>query len=298
MFGPNDKATFDGRRFHHRGQAFKSLLRTVKRTFVEVFGLYDYDVLVLTGSGTFANEVVLSSFRGDMQTHHCDAEFGRRLMATRDMYDHGPCIDLSVKGLAYPLYETSISRLNTVLDVSGTEHMTFADMVSAFPYYDVPTGTDVFTTVSSKQLGGYPVLGIIGIRKDLRIGRFFSHRSGSILDVYRHMAFSGKDETLNTPAIPLYASLLQELENFDLDAHRTKIDDRRDLLLSVLPNELVVGTGPVLTIKKDQRLIPIAERFDLYVSNAGYQLFLWSGDDAAYDELHKCLKTLFVTELT
>ncbi|MFA5307209.1 MAG: hypothetical protein WC365_07220 [Candidatus Babeliales bacterium] len=289
MFGPNGKASFDGEYFHHREQRFRDVLLAIEQTFVDVFGLHDYDVLVLTGSGTFSNEVVLSSFRGDMRVLHYDMEFGRRLAYTRSVYERQPYVDLTVKGFAYPLYETSISRLNAGPSSTFNE-MTFADCVSAFPYYRVPDSVDVFTTVSSKQLGAYPVLGIVGIRKNLRLGRFFSHRSGSILDAYRHLSFREKGETANTPAIPLYVSLLRELETFDRNAFIEKIDARREMLLDVLPHEWVIGEGPVLTLEKRPELNTVVTEFNLYKGVAGYQVFLWSGDDCDYERLRIFLK--------
>lgn len=292
MFGPNVTACIDGEYFHHRGERFHGLMRDIKQTFVDKFGLQDYDVLVVTGSGTLVNEIVMSSLDGVVQVHDTDAMFGRRLFDMRVAHSCEQAANRAVVSSAHVLYETSLSRFNTVLSCAKKTGLTFIDMVSAFPYYSVPVCADVFTTVSSKQLGAYPVLGVLCIRKELRHEAYFRHQPGSILDVYRHLSFFDKHETAHTAAIPLYVDLLKKLRDFDRAAFIEKIDARRTQVLESVRNEWVIGQGPVITLSRTDVLDGVAHELSLYRGAAGYQLFLWSGTDAQYDDLCRRLKLI------
>lgn len=292
MFGPNVTASIDGEYFHHRGERFHGLMRDITQTFREKFDLHDYDVLVVTGSGTLVNEIVMSSLDGVVQVHDADAVFGRRLFDMRVAHHCEQSTNRAVVSSAYVLYETSLSRLNTVLPGAKKTGLTFVDMVSAFPYYAVPQYVDVFTTVSSKQLGAYPVLGVLCIRKSLRHEVYFKHQTGSILDVYRHLDFLDKHETAHTAAIPLYVDLLEKLRSFDRDAFVKKIDARRAQVLESVRSEWVIGQGPVVTLPRTDVLDGVAHELSLYRGAAGYQLFLWSGTDAQYDDLCRRLKLI------
>lgn len=292
MFGPNVLASIDGEYFHHRGERFHGLMRDIEQTFADKFGLQDYDVLVVTGSGTLVNEIVMSSLNGVVQVHDADAMFGRRLFDMRCAHPCEQSVVSTVVNSAHVLYETSLSRLNTVLPCAKKTGLTFIDMVSAFPYYSVPACADVFTTVSSKQLGAYPVLGVLCIRKELRHEVYFRRQTGSILDVYRHLAFFSKHETAHTAAIPLYVDLLEKLRNFDRVAFIEKIDARRAQVLESVRDECVIGQGPVVTLTNTTALDDVARAFSLYRGAAGYQLFLWSGTDEQYDKLCSYMKSM------
>jgi aspartate aminotransferase-like enzyme len=266
--------------YHHRGPEFHALLQELERVFIEKFGLQDYNIIFLTGSGTTANEAVIYSYYYAFEMQFLDAEFGLRLQRLseahrkRQQHPYKKCV-------AYPLYETSISRLNGQLYMDG--QFTFLDMVSAFPYWLPPKGTAIWTTVSSKQLGAYPVLGIIGICKDLDMGDFLPPNR-SVLNVREHLRFREKAETLTTPAIPLYQDLLDELRIFSRPAMIKKINARGSAITK-LAGDYIIGTGPVVTFRDVKWLDPIANDFQLYRGAVGYQVFLWSGRDCDYETL-------------
>jgi len=245
---------------------------------------------------------VLHSFRGSVRVHHVDAEFGQRLLTTSSAHA-GVFNNFEIKCDAYAVYETSISRINPRPPKPTMEmRMEFADMVSAFPYYLPSTDADVFTTVSCKQLGAYPVLGILCINKQLRTEGFFRQNDASILDIRRHLDARDRNETAHTAAIPLYADLLRRLERYERETLITKIDARREMLLRRIPKELVVGEGPVLTVRLPNggcdlsMMTPLdaaMHKFNVYCNRCGdYQLFLWSGDDKSYEQFYQELPTL------
>jgi aspartate aminotransferase-like enzyme len=286
MFGPNVKADERGLYYHHRETSFHVLLQALEVMFTEHFGLDEYEFLFLTGSGTTANETIIFSFRYGFDFLHTDAEFGLRLQRMSDT--HKKDVLCERRFVAYPLYETSISRLN--IHSENSDALTFLDMVSAFPYYMPPKGTSIWTTVSSKQLGAYPVLGIIGIHRELDLGEFVTQKRGSSLNLLDHLHHRQFHETLTTPSIPLYYDLLQRLRTFDVRALRKKIERRRKKIVSIVGIENTMGCGPVITFKHLEKLESLAKQFNLYKSERGYQVFLWSGKDDEYKLFYKELE--------
>jgi len=279
MFGPNVRADERGVYYHHRESMFHEILKSLENVFAKKFGLEDYDFLFITGSGTTANEIVIFSLdRIRFNFLFDDADFGVRLRKISMAYGRSTGVE-NVNNVAYPLYETSISRWNVHQPVSK---FTFLDMVSAFPYYLPPKDTAIFTTVSSKQLGAYPVLGIIGILKTVDLGEYVSHHNGSSLNLLGHLFCRVNGETLATPAIPLYYDLLQKVLYFDRGDLIKKIDRRRRRIEHIVGIENVMGCGPVVTFRNTEVIKSVAVEFNLYKGDAGYQVFLWSGKDNDY----------------
>lgn len=291
MFGPNVKADFNGPVYHHRGAEFHKLLDDLERAFHEKFGLDAYDFLFVTGSGSLVNEIVMSSFRGLWAVLFADAEFGCRLEALENLHRKPNAWVGGIRGTAYVAYETSISRFN-MLTPDKSKGIVFADMVSAFPYILPGPDVDIFTTVSSKQLGSYPVIGIIGYRKDLRLEGLFEAPVRSVLNLRAHLSFRTKAETMTTPAIPLYRDLLDCVRTFDVRALREKIDRRRTRLIQIVGNNNVLGSGPVVTLKETPLLVRVAQEFQLYRGVAGPQVFLYNGTGYEFNLLCEYLEDI------
>lgn len=286
MFGPNVKSDERGVYYHHREEMFRTILRAIEQLFIHKFGLEEYRILFITGSGTTVNESVIFGFRKRFRFLFDDATFGRRLADLGSTHSNDKLPQSN--WVAYPYYETSNSRLN----LYKGDVPTFLDMVSAFPYYLPPKGTKIWTTVSSKQLGAYPVLGIVGIHKSLDLDEMFVRHQGSSLCLLDHLDKMKEGETPHTPAIPLYYDLLQSLAAFQLDEFRQKIGLRRRRVLHYIGVENVIGGGPVITfIANTKKLKRAAEECNLYKNSIGYQIFLWSGTDEEYDTFFKILES-------
>ena len=64
MFGPNtyikDKSSIQ---FSHRDTKFINLFKSVKNKFSQKFGLEDYDILFIPGSGTIGMESIFFSLK-------------------------------------------------------------------------------------------------------------------------------------------------------------------------------------------------------------------------------------------
>lgn len=279
MFGPNAKSIIGRPLHHHRGKSFHGLLQSLEARMKTTFPLLnDFDLIFVTGSGTMANEIVLSSLRVHTLCYYTETDFGSRLSRLEEIHRiEGPCLCQALS-----LYETSCSIVHAA-PLAALGEIIFADMVSAFPYYPIPESVDIFTTVSSKQLGAYPIISIIGIRKQLPLDDFFKPRTDSVLSLYKYLKFREKSETPSTPSIPLYWDLHDLLYDFDLRRFRIKIDERRALLESLIPSDYTIGEGPVLTLVPNEFTSALAQHFDLYRSDSGYQIFLWSGDDQDFE---------------
>lgn len=294
MFGPN-ATTFTGPAhktgiFHHRGSSYRNLLNDTTALLREKCRIgSEFDIVFLTGSGTLANEAVLWSLgKSCYQIFHSNGEFSWRL--ERQSVAHRETTEPTggwAENHVVVSYETAIARHmqpHWPRD-EGAHRINFADCVSAFPYYDPPPGTHVWTTVSSKQLGAAPVLGIVVVRRD-KWPLFRSTDEYSYLNLRRYAAaFDAHRESPHTPAMALLEDLRwQLLHRYDLNALRQRIDTRARWLEAAFGAEHVRGDGPVRIVSRDVISPTTALLFDLYRCAGGYQFFLYSGTDNNYEE--------------
>tara|TARA_Y100000034_G_scaffold131790_1_gene193321 strand:+ start:224 stop:1039 length:816 start_codon:yes stop_codon:yes gene_type:complete len=271
MFGPNRNY------MSHRSNDFHSLLRDLRVLFKEKFQLFDKSVFFITGSGTLANEIVLSSLNKGLDIIG-NTPFANDLGDLVNRY--GKLSDVNnCKAIVH--YDPRVSKIQKTINCD----FLFVDMVSAFPYYEPYNNANIWTTVSSKQLGALPVISIIVIEHD-SIKHIRKDDGCSCLNLMKYIEFSVKYETPHTPAIPLYSDLLKRLEKFDLLKFRQDINERRCELEKIIPEELIIGEGPVFTV---DTLLP--EKLGCYVSNGKSQI--WLHNDKGWKQLYKELKCLF-----
>lgn len=286
MFGPNAR-TLTGQpgNFHHRSATYRELLTEAVDLFRERFSVpLDSDVLLLTGSGTLANESVFASSNRSWRVERADLEFAARLEMLARAHD---VFSPESTHAAWVGYDTATSFATPPPPKVGAW---MVDMVSAFPYYPALQEAEIWTTVTSKQLGALPVMGIVVVSPrgwDLLLD---SRGAYSYLNLARYREqFQQRRESPHTPAIPLVADLARVLHLFDAKKLREKIDERRALLVALLDPEHVVGDGPVLTLRLSAIPEEVAQRFDLYRTRDGYQVFLWSGTDKEHASLRSAI---------
>jgi len=294
VFGPNSRVAPGGTAphqrmpyFHHREPTYRQLLVETTDLFRNTFGFPEeyYDVLFMTGSGTLANESVIWSLTGGrIRVVGPDGEFTSRLRRLVKAHGRG-------KITAYPhyamvAYETGESRVvknDWPAGPSYGEGVRFADCISAFPYYAPPLGTDVFTTVSSKQLGAAPILGIVVVKRSAWRWFLKPEASYSYLNLARwREAFAARRESPHTPALSLLWDLRQRLEGFDVTALVKMINQRREQLKLTFGAPAVLGDGPVATVLPSTIDSELAKKWNLYRSALGWQFFLYSGTDAEF----------------
>jgi len=280
--------------YSHRSDRFKGLYKDLKDTFRDKFSIdSDYEIIFVTGSGTLANEIVISSFKyvfkvanpfsyiDDLENNKC--KFADRLL---DMVVWHRKRNSYSRCLAAVLYETSVCKFvnNSIINSVHDYLYCFYDCVSSFPYYDLLPNTDCFTTVSGKQLGCEPGVAVICIKKD-RYVQFVDAGWESYLSLNWHYQSSKKNETAFTPAIGLFEKFYEGLKKFDLVEHRSIINNRYKLLKETAMCE---GDPPVVLFRNMPSWI--AEKYNLYKGTNGYQAFLWCGTDKQYKDFAKDLK--------
>ncbi|MBT4934324.1 MAG: hypothetical protein HOL66_13130 [Rhodospirillaceae bacterium] len=277
MFGPNHSP-----RYHHRERDFSEHYADTARLFCEFAGIDtdDWDVFFVTGSGTCAIQTILYSL-SDQLNVVTEGHFSDRIK--RYLTDIGKKSNSSSK-TAGVVYETSISHLNDDLP----DDIFMCDCVSSFPYYE-PKG-QIWATVTSKQIGCAPGLSIVVMKKSLWDDGSINFADESYLSLGKFKAKREDHQTPHTPAITLIDDLNEKLRNWDAERFRTMISKRRNELLMHIPTDCIIGDGPVLTLKDDERSRGLTTLFNLYnYSSDGPQIFLWSGTGKQYDKLYERL---------
>lgn len=286
-FGPNNRALFgDGPTFHHRSPDYSQLITDLESLFRERFNVpKSSSVLFLTGSGTLANEAVAFSLREPVYVQGEQFEFGYRL--SRLCAAHSSLDQSLLKGRqAWVAYETSCSKLNHFEHKSMA--FNFVDAVSSFPYYDPDPSWDIWTTVSSKQLGALPVVSIVVVSAAGWDSLLHASDAYSYLNLARYRDFQyQKQQSPHTPSIALLDDLRSSLAMFDTSQLRQRCDHAREVLAHALPAEAIIGEGPVLTVKEEFISPEIAAKYGLYRGKAAWQIFLWAGTPTEVESLAK-----------
>ena len=267
MFNPNPQE-----KYHHRSIKFKEIMKELDFAFKEKFDLWDYTLLFINGSGSLANEIVISSF-----PYNFKIDSGFFFKFANQLKQLNKCHKKMFlpKKMMNVRYETSNSTLNR-----GWYWLD--DCVSSFPYY--PIMSDVFTTVSSKQLGANAIISIIGIHKNVMVPIIDNN---SNLNINTYLETREQYQTPHTPSINSYIDLLEKVKNFDLYNHRKKIDERMMRLSLRFKKEY---DAPVYFISKESINEEIAKKYDLYKVPGGYQIFTYAGTNEEFNQFMEDIK--------
>lgn len=276
MFGPNVVPSYS-----HRDRDFGWLVQSTVELFQERFDLANATILLISGSGTLANEIVLWSARRPFRLV-TDGLFSRRLIDTQRVHQTVDPDNTRTMGVQY---ETSRGHLNRVTGLD------FVDAISAFPYYPAPDSA-VWTTVSSKQIGASTGLSVIVLR-DRRVLEDFRDEEHSYLSLTKYANKALTHYTPNTPSMDAIASLHNTLLGFDLNRHCDTINQRRHLLETVFAEHDIPthGEGPVITVPRHSLPEELVKRWNLYTNSGDIQLFLWTGLDSQYTHFIKEIKS-------
>ena len=280
MFGPNTTGSFFyNLSYSHRDKEFKSIFEKLRLQFQIKFNLYDYDLLFIAGSGTIGIESVISSCNRHVNLLGASGKFKDRWSQLSRKYEpkeSSNSIDMFCQ------LETSCSKTfyktNSIIDA-----------ISSFPYYELPEDTPIFITCPNKQLGAFPGVSIVAVRKDswslIRESEEFSY-----LNLFLHKKYSENSQTLTTAPTPVFEHLLHCIENLDVVELRNKIDLASELVVNAVGAENIIGQHkcPVITFKKDSIRDTIAEKYELYgVNNSSsdyYQVFTYSHPIRDYEK--------------
>jgi 2-aminoethylphosphonate-pyruvate transaminase len=235
----------------HREESFCTLLRTVQQDLLHIAGIdpaTPATALVLTGSGTAANEAVLASAVAPETTVVVltNGAFGEQLAAIAATYNRTVVLDsgwgekLDLTRLARLLaenprvmvamvhHETSTGLLNPVAEVANLcrrhRAQLFVDAVSSFaadPISLADGGITFLTTSSGMAIASFPGLSfVLGRTADFaRLGDYPVRNH--YLNLSRHFQAATEDgQTPDTPAVSLITTLKVSLaeirrEGFD-----------------------------------------------------------------------------------
>ncbi|MCC2631318.1 MAG: putative aminotransferase [Patescibacteria group bacterium] len=228
----------------HREEDFSILLSRINQNLLALFGQEDdleYYPVVVTGSGTAANETILSSAIGDKRILIVsNGEFGERLHEISSLhndntfhlrYEWGQRMDIqaietyiklhSIEALAIVHHETSTGMLNPIEEIGAlcnqTNTLYIVDTVSSSgaEVIDIKScNIDFCSASASKAIGSLPGLSfIIGKRTSFQAVSDIKPRT-SYLNLYKFYHFSTtKLQTPNTPAVQLFFALEKALGN-------------------------------------------------------------------------------------
>ena len=220
----------------HREAGFSAVLVETAEMLRPILGIDEtYEVALITGSGTAANETVISSIgsRGPVLIVS-NGEFGERLVAVARLHNTDvdqlkfawqETIDLQVVAKAlqerqYYLvalvhHETSTGMLNPVAEVTALAHrhgaIVSVDAISSIGAEEFRAkewGVDIVVGASGKALSAMPGVGILVVRSELLDTVTARSGAGHYLDLYNHFFYMRNyTQTPNTPAVHVVVSL-------------------------------------------------------------------------------------------
>lgn len=228
----------------HREVDFEQLLRSIEGRLLRLWEIRDhqnYQAVVITGSGTAANEAMLSSVVGDQNILIVsNGEFGERLHALSKIHNRntfllqfpwGESLDLEVIDaylqdhpidvIALAHHETSSGMLNPLAAIGALAEangsVLLVDCVSSAGAEAIDMERDNIafcSSSSSKAIGSYPGLSfVVGKTAEFEKLGSLPVKSG-YLNLYKFYEFAtGRSQTPNTPAVALFFALDQALAN-------------------------------------------------------------------------------------
>jgi len=232
----------------HRESDFEDLLLSVENKLMKLFeikNVNNYSAVFISGSGTAANEAILSSVVGNKNILVLsNGEFGERLHSISQIHNFntyflefpwGKKFDLEVIDsfvkknkidiIAMVHHETSSGMLNSMGDIGSLSKsngsILFVDCVSSAGAETIDMEKDNIafcSSSSSKAIGSYAGLSfVIGETVEFEKLKNLPVKT-SYLNLYKFYQFSkNKLQTPNTPAIPLFFALEQALANILLE---------------------------------------------------------------------------------
>ena len=232
----------------HRESDFEDLLLSVENKLMMLFeikNVNNYSAVFISGSGTAANEAILSSVVGNKNILVLsNGEFGERLHSISQIHNvntyllefpWGKKFDLEVIDsfvkknkidiIAMVHHETSSGMLNSMGDIGSLSKsngsILFVDCVSSAGAETIDMEKDNIafcSSSSSKAIGSYAGLSfVIGETVEFEKIKNLPVKT-SYLNLYKFYQFSkNKLQTPNTPAIPLFFALEQALANILLE---------------------------------------------------------------------------------
>lgn len=224
----------------HRSPGFEALYRSCVSDLEAVFRTSD-DLVVVNGSGTVGLEAAVASCIGPDETVVClrNGRFGEKLADLVERHaDSARTVDVAwgepfdlaeveaalgedVDAVTLTHCESSTGTRNPVEAVAAmaAEHaaLSIVDGVSSIGGERFPVdewGVDLAVTASQKCLSGPPGLSAVSIseRAKERVLAAGSRTPWS-LDLRRYLEYASRDQTPNTPPVPIFRGLAASLQS-------------------------------------------------------------------------------------
>ena len=289
MFGPNTLGYFSyDMSFSHRCENSKKLYERLTGLIKDRFGLSNYDIVFVPGSGTFGVEALMRSSKNKINLIGNDGKFKNRWQnISRDIVSKKTLDDNS---------QDMFCQLETSNSSIYHREGCIVDAISSFPFYEIPDDTKAFVCCSNKQLGAFPGVSIVFVRKDCW-DLFSDDNLFSIMNLSLYKRYSLQNQLPTTAPIQLFQQLIDRMETFDIDLLRNKVTLNSNKITSLFDDSDIIGERvcPVITVKKGAIPSFIANKFKIYHYNNDYpyyQFFTYSTEDVVYDnflkEVRKC----------
>lgn len=224
----------------HRRPPFETVLDTVRDQILDLYHADDrYTSVVVSGSGTAANETVINSLHDATPLVITNGEFGERLTRIMDVHDvdyrtlayewgerpdpadveseldAAPEIDL----VAMTYQETSTGMINPVAEVgevcADRDCFLYADCISAVggePIDVCEEHIDIATGVSNKAVAGLTGCSFVCVNEAV-LDAFDLDARTAYLDLAKHVRYAEeRSQTPNTPAVTSILALNAALE--------------------------------------------------------------------------------------
>ena len=241
----------------HRGAEFEAMFGDTQDRIRKLLRADErYFPVIISGSGTSANEAVLSSLfnEGDAVMLVHNGLFGERLLEIIQKYDI-PLVDARFEWAKYPdmnvieklieenpaikvvamvYHETSTGMINPVREVGRlcrkTGKLFFTDAVSAVGAQNVfveDDNIDIVTSVGGKCIGAYPGSAFVCMRDDVFKSITTAQCKNVYLSLYKHYQSAVLNcQTPNTPNITLFWALNKALKNIEEEGLENRVAGR------------------------------------------------------------------------
>lgn len=296
---PEVAAALTSHEFSHREEEMSTLLANLRQNLLRVAGVSaaTWAAVVITGSGTAANESVLSSVGAHGRVLVLqNGEFGGRLAQISAYHnetkvvEHGWAeaydlarIEAEIDAfrpdmVAMVHHETSTGMLNPVEAVGALCKRRgiklFVDCVSSFAADALDldgAGVTFASTSSGKALASYPGLSVVFGRHEAFAALAGRKAPCHYLDLYRFYQFAeGRAQTPNTPALPLLlaldraTALVVEAGPAQRVARLRALNDRIRAGAKALGLELLLDDAAARSNVLTSVLLPVGTDFDAF----------------------------------
>ncbi|MGB7876075.1 MAG: alanine--glyoxylate aminotransferase family protein [Anaerolineales bacterium] len=252
MTSPRIKASLTHPDICHRRPMFEQILARVRQNLLKLFSASeDYTAVVVSGSGTAANETALSSIirQSEEVLLIKNGEFGERLADILSCYQYSlhvldyawgelPRVDdvtvvlqehPQIQWVCMVFHETGTAMINPVREIGEVVHQfnkyLYVDCVSAFGGEDVDVlrdHIDICSSVPNKAVSGLPGVSFVVARRSSIPPAAEIPARNVYLNLQKHISVADKtSQTPNTPSVNMIVALdeaLQELIEEGLSA--------------------------------------------------------------------------------